>query len=102
MISFTGFSTTADLTKNSDIAYAVDYDVGVDVAILVERNLLLNEIVIRKETQYFARGVSSYDATISYSNTNDFKRKEDPISTISNLTEFNQETFRLARDGFNY
>jgi hypothetical protein len=36
MISFTGFSSTADLTKNSDLEFVSDVDVGSVEALIVE------------------------------------------------------------------
>lgn len=41
MISLTGFSTTSDLTKNSDIACTIDVDVG-DVMAIVDLQTIIS------------------------------------------------------------
>lgn len=84
MFSFTGFSTTSDLTKNSDIAFTIDNDVGIDLAIQVEKNISFDALHVetqRLNSLFFITDTESFYPELQEDYINHFKRKEEPPST---------------------
>lgn len=102
MISFTGLSTTTDLPENSDIAYAIDYDVGdVTATAIVVDNFeihatLEKEIFLFRQPELMVENHFQYEYSLIELLT---KRKEEPPSTNNfNLSKANKSTYRSPRD----
>lgn len=103
MFSFTGFSSTTDLTENSSIAYTIDNDVGNVVAILVEKNADNNFYVAPKEskiilTNYF---LNELDKNYTVIQMPDDKVPR-VILDLDNTIQLKKSVryHRLARDSF--
>ena len=62
MMTFTGFSATADLTENSELAFHIDNDVGSMDALMVAQDVNFIEVKTQRVEAPFAK--------ISYANRN--------------------------------
>lgn len=104
MISFTGLSSTVDLPTNSDIAYTIDVDVGVDNAMVVDnfqfKSIMHSEIIVFRQ---YAIVVENNFPEIMNRYINDYKRKGEPPSNYNlrkakSYTKSLRAIFRSPRD----
>jgi hypothetical protein len=111
MISFTGFSASTDLTKNSELAFNVDNDVGSFETLIAEQVENFVDDLIEVKTQEINQSTVVDYAVNNYSYSENYRslKIDEPclpdIHSMANSSSKTPKTIlksRTARDSLNY
>jgi len=99
MVAFTGFSTTADLTQNSDMEYVIDVDIGINEALLVETgNVSYSKALEVNNGTFTHRFMQSSIEQPGFTQSN-FKDERRVCIDKPPLLNIDRLIYRSARDG---